>query len=301
VTGTGWAAASFGAMGTEVHVLGDTGPRFADARAAVERRFAEDERRCSRFRDDSELSRVNRRSGAWTPISEELRSVVAFALDAARRTDGRVTPTVLRALEAAGYDRDLDEVLVAARAALHPPTPCPRAADVRLRGRRILLPEGVGLDLGGFAKGSTVDRAASEALEAGARWIVVNAGGDLRVLGEAPTISVGIDDPGAPGGKILELRLSRGALATSSVARRAWGPAAHHLIDPRTGAPASTDVVQATVWAPSCADAEVLAKDVLLRGTDAAHEIGAVVVATDGRVLVSFDRTIPSGQGKIAA
>ena len=88
------------------------------------------------------------------------------------------------------------------------------------------------------------------------------------------------------------LRLDRGALATSSIAKRAWGRDLHHVIDPRTGAPLRSDTVQATVWAPTCAEAEVLATWALLRGPDAASQLSCAIVASSGDVIVSFDQEV---------
>jgi thiamine biosynthesis lipoprotein len=215
---------------------------------------------------------------------------VAYALGAAARTEGRFDPTVLGAVIGAGYDRDFDEVLARARAALHPARPCGRWRDVRLDEGVLRLPEGVGLDLGGVAKGWTVDLAAAEALDMGLGWVVVNAGGDLRLTGHPPTgvMDVGIEDPESPDVEMLRIGLSHGALATSSITRRAWGPNLHHLIDPLTGAPAATGVLQATAWAPTCAEAEIRAKDALLLGEAALEHIPAALVATDGRVLTNL-------------
>jgi FAD:protein FMN transferase len=276
-------------MGTDVEVLGPAVGTFDRALAVVRRRFRVDDGRYSRFRRDSELSRINRRAGRWTPVSSELEAVLSYALEAARRTDGLVDPTVLRALEAVGYDRDFDEVLAGARGRLHPPAPCGRWRDTILRDGRVLLPTGVGIDLGGLAKGWTVDRAAHEAIGTGLRWVTVNAGGDLRVLGDAPPVTVAVEDPDDPDASLLELRLRTGAIATSSVAKRSWGPGAHHLIDPRTGRPVDGDVVQATVWAPRAVNAEVLAKELVLRGDPTPAEHGAVVVSHGGDVIVTFD------------
>jgi len=285
------------AMGTSVELIAGASEderTFALAAERVEGVFAREERRCSRFRDDSEISIVNLRAGRPTPISPGLAEVVAFALDAAARTGGRFDPTVLDAVVGAGYDRDFDEVLAGARAALRPARPCGRWRDVRLEDGAVLLPEDVGLDLGGVAKGWAVDLAAAEAVGAGLTWVVVNAGGDLRLAGRPPSpgIDVGIDDPESPDTEMFQLSLSHGALATSSITRRAWGPDLHHLIDPSTGAPASNGVLQATVWAPTCAEAEILAKDALLLGEDSLDRTLGVLVLTDGRVLTNLaDRT----------
>jgi thiamine biosynthesis lipoprotein len=287
MTGAATTRASFRAMGTDIEVLG---PRagFADALDTIARRFATEERRFSRFRGDSELTRINRSAGHPTTISSTMGTVLRASLDAAQRTEGRFDPTVLHALEAAGYDRDFDEILAGARGELHPAEPCGRWREIALDAGRVVLPPDIGIDLGGFVKGWTADAAAGDALATGIAWIAVNAGGDLRVDGAAPALRVKVEDPGDPSVTLVTLEMSTGALATTSVVKRAWGPDAHHVIDPRSGRPATSDVLQATVWAPTCAEAEVLAKDVLLLGAPAAAAHEAVVVTRDGDVVVSF-------------
>jgi thiamine biosynthesis lipoprotein len=285
------ASHEFRAMGTDVKLIAPSAQGFSRAAGAAEATFEREERRCSRFRTDSELSHLNRRAGRWVEVSAELARIVTFALGAARRTGGRFDPTVLAAVEAAGYDRDFDELLAGAREVLRPAQPCGRWKDVELRGRRLRLPHGVGLDLGGLAKGWTVDLAAAAALREGLPWALVNAGGDLRVVGEPPEggLEVGVEDPEDGSAELARLRLTHGALATSSVTRRAWGAGLHHLIDPATGLPTSGSVLQATVWAPTCAEAEIRAKDVLLSGGDALERVAALVVHSDGEVHSSLE------------
>jgi thiamine biosynthesis lipoprotein len=119
----------------------------------------------------------------------------------------------------------------------------------------------------------------------------VNAGGDLRLRGTAPegAVSVAVEDPEDAQAELARLHLSHGALATSSVTRRAWGPRLHHLIDPATGRPVVGPVLQATVWAPTCAEAEVAAKDALLSGEAALERSAAIVVLRDGEVHSSLE------------
>jgi thiamine biosynthesis lipoprotein len=281
-------AHTFLAMGTDVSLL--TGPAEEEvtrrAASVVESIFAREEQRFSRFRPDTELSRVNARAGEPTIVSHGFASLVRFALDAARRTRGRFDPTVLDAVIAAGYDRDFDEILAGARASLRPSRPGGRWREIALEGTRLLLPEGAGLDLGGVAKGWTVDLAAEAAVEGGPPWAIVNAGGDLRLAGAPPEpgIEVAVEDPDDRAIELLRLVVTSGALATSSTTRRAWGPGLHHLIDPSTGAPADTGVVQATAWAPTCAEAEVAAKEALLGGVPVLDRVPAVLVKDDGRI-----------------
>jgi thiamine biosynthesis lipoprotein len=128
------------------------------------------------------------------------------------------------------------------------------------------VPAGVGLDLGGIAKGHAADLVLTEVLAAGAAGGCVNVGGDLAVAGQPPTDDgwiVGVDDPFRPGREVLRLALAGGAVATTSRLRRRWrrgGVEVHHVLDPRTGRPATTRTVAVTVIAGRAADAEVLAK-----------------------------------------
>lgn len=250
--------------------------------------FREDELRFSRFRADSELTRINASAGTATRVSPEMASLLRFALDAAARSEGLFDPTILGALVAAGYDRDFDELIAGARAALRPVVPCGRWTEIELDGDRVLLPEGVGIDLGGVAKGWAVDRAAQAAVDAGLAWALVVAGGDLRIAGDAPALAVDIEDPESAGDACLHLSLDGGALASSSVTRRRWGPDSHHLIDPRTALPADGGILQASAWAETCAEAEIRSKILLLEGRAALERFPAVLVTAEGPVLTNL-------------
>jgi thiamine biosynthesis lipoprotein len=278
----------FRSMGTTVRLIAPDAPGFRDAADAVEATFSRLNDRFTRFTRDSELSRANDRAGTWTEVTAEFLDMTALALDAASHTGGLFDPTVLPALLAAGYDRDFDEIIAGARLALHPPVPCGRWREVRVRERHVLLPAGVALDFGGIVKGRTADLAAEEAATR-LPWALVDAGGDLRLAGDdVPPggVEIAVEDPNDASAELLRLRMSAGGLATSSVTARAWGPGRHHLIDPRTGAPAQTGIVQATVWAPTCAEAEVGAKWALLAGVDVAGRLPAILVREDLRVDV---------------
>jgi thiamine biosynthesis lipoprotein len=280
-------SAAFRSMGTDVSVIGPDVDGFDAALGRVRSRFDDEDRRFSRFRGDSELTWVNRAAGGWAEMTPAFAEVVDRALIAAAATDGLFDPTVHDAMLAAGYDRDFDELLAGARGALHPAAPCGRWHEIERRADAILLPEGVHLDLGGIAKGWTVDRAAEE-VQGILPWVVVNAGGDLRLAGDADPIEVAIEDPEHPDEELMRTTLHGGALATSSVCKRAWGEDLHHVIDPASGRPAATEVLQATVWARTCAEAEVAATHALLLGPSAARRYPAVLVTRAGEIVVSM-------------
>ena len=286
---------SFRSMGTVVTLVtaapaGKRGRRAVEeAFGIVRRTFLREDERFSRFRPSTEISRVNAGAGSWTEVSRPFAEVLELALEAARVSDGLFDPTVLPALLAAGYDGDFDDVLAGARLALHPPEPCGRWPEIGIRGRSILLPVGVSVDFGGIAKGWTVDRAARRIKEL-LPWALVDAGGDLRVVGDAPEggLSIAVEDPLDPQAEVLRLRLERGALATSSVTIRAWGEGMHHLIDPRTSKPADTGILQATVWAPKCSGAEMGSKWALLAGEPILDRLPAVLVRKDGSAITNL-------------
>ena len=286
--------AAFRAMGTRVRCIAPLGHAAVDP--AVERvraTFQREERRFSRFRGDSELSRVNATAGSWTTVSPSFAELVRFALAAWDRTAGRFDPTLLGVMNAAGYDRDFDEIVAGARAELRARSPAGGAGDVRLDGCRLRLPDGVALDLGGVAKGWTVDRATAVAIATGLPWALIDAGGDLRLAGDPPPggIEIAVEDPETSDTDVGRIVIWHGALATSSVTRRGWGPGLHHLIDPTTGLPATGPVLQATVWAPTCADAEISSKDALLGGEPSLDRGPALLVLRDGRIVTNIDHT----------
>jgi thiamine biosynthesis lipoprotein len=275
----------FHALGTECELLLDVdpGPDAVLALATAEGEIRGLERLLSRFRPDSELSRLN--EAGELEAGDDLLAVVRLALEARERTGGRFDPTVHDALVAAGYDRSFDDLQ--AGGACSPPVPAGGA--VRVRGRRIELEPGVRLDLGGIGKGYAVDRAVARL--AGVGPCLVNAGGDLAVAGVPPggVWPVGLE---APAGEIT-LGVAQGALATSGRDRRRWragGEERHHLIDPATGRPAESDLVTVTVAARTAVEAEVAAKALFLAGErDAAAEadalgVPALLVTADGRV-----------------
>ena len=272
------ATAAWEALGTSV-VLRVTAPgALASARAAVEGALAALDLSCSRFRPDSELSRVNAQQGRALAVGPLLIEAIGVALRAAALTGGDVDPTLGRALELAGYDRDW-QLLEPARGEPRPAATL--TARVRAGWRTVELdrahgtvrvPAGVKLDLGATAKAWGADRAAAAAALAAGCGALVSLGGDIATAGEPPVggweIHVTDDhrsDARAPGQTIT---IRSGGLATSSTAVRRWshdGHTMHHLIDPATGAPLRETWKTVSVAAASCTDANIASTAALVR------------------------------------
>jgi thiamine biosynthesis lipoprotein len=232
-------------------------------------------------------------------VPSALWDVLAVALDAAQQSDGLVRPTVLAALEAAGYDRPFADLTSELPAGSVPTESADwRAIRLDKRTSTVMLPSDVRIDLGGVAKGWAADQAARRLAAFGPA--LVDAGGDIAVSGPMADGSpwpIAIANPFDPDDRLGLLQIVQGAVATSGRDYRHWqcgGVAQHHIIDPRTSRPAETDVVAATVVAPDGPSAEMAAKVALILGSraglawlDARPILAGLLVLADGRVLRS--------------
>lgn len=268
------------AMGTEV-VVSASGAGGLDRTRAL---FEQVEACCSRFRPESELSRVNAAPEEAVRVSPLLAGALEAASRARSLTGGLVDAAVGGAVRAWGYDRTFPEVVELPAA----PAASPEAPLWEIRETVLRRPPGTLLDLGGIVKGWTCDRAVEGGLAA-----VVSAGGDVRSADERTRVEV----LGIGGAVAARLHLGVGALATSSSLRRRWragGRWAHHLIDPRSMAPAVSPVLSASAVAETAAAAEAGAKAVLLLGEDGLAWAdrqpwlrGALAVWHDGSVFAT--------------
>jgi FAD:protein FMN transferase len=288
------------AMGSDAQVLvvTDLATSPADAATLLAGAWAHIEAlegHWSRFRPDSEISALNRRSGAPVVVSADTLWLVGRAIAAWRLTDGRFDPTVGSALVALGYDRDFTEVtppcLPVHTAGDAGQAPGPAGIELDPKRSTVTLPAGVSLDPGGIGKGLAADLVAHALLDAGALGALVNLGGDLRATGDPPDAGgwpVSLPDPLRPGCELARFVLPHGAVATSSRLRRQWrtstGPA-HHLIDPTTGRPATGATVAVTVVADRAWRAEALTKALYFGGPDDLDrypDAQAIIVTVDG-------------------
>lgn len=280
----------FRAMGTDVRVV-VAGPA-EPATAAVRGLFVLWEATLNRFLGASDVARATAGAGRFVDVSGLAARAVAAACAAARDTGGLYDPCLGRAMRAIGYDRSWRERGRWAdgprRAAV--PGGAWRGVEADEPGRRVLLPAGTELDLGGIAKGMAVDAAVAMLVARGAGACLVSAGGDLAVAGRPPGRGGWeIDLPDA-GGRRVSLR--EGALATSGTTRRRWtraGEPVHHVVDPRTGAPSASGLRGVTVLAAACAHAEVAATAALVGGPREGRRLlerrgfAALMVHDDGR------------------
>jgi thiamine biosynthesis lipoprotein len=246
----------------------------------------------SRFRNDSDLARINARAGRMTPVHPLTLRLVALGRQVARDTQGAVDPTLGRDLEANGYDADIADVR---ERAANPAPPRVRShtwRDVRIDRTFSLVgvPRSVALDLGATAKAWAVDEAVRRLQRRVTGPVLVSLGGDLAASG-APKGGWRIDVSELEGGRGDVVTLRDGALTTSSVLGRRWRDTEdgerHHLLDPRTGLPARSRWRTATIWAPTALSANVVSTWMLIRPDAAAqalarHRYGARLVAQDG-------------------
>jgi thiamine biosynthesis lipoprotein len=266
--------------------------------ARAQRWLAAFEARFSRFRELSELNRLNASAGRPFVASPLMFELAEKALELARRSAGLFDPALLRELIEAGYDRSfelLSRGSASDNASRHRDTSW---RDVKLdrRERTITLPEGLGIDLGGMGKGYAVDRLAAML----GTPALVNGGGDVYASGhphDAAAWLVGVEDPFSQERDLAILAVRDRGIATSSTLRRRWrqnGVWQHHLIDPRSRRPSTSDAVQVTVVARSALDAEFQAKVALLLGVsdglsylNGEADVEGIVASADGRVLAS--------------
>lgn len=294
----------FRAMGTDMLLCVDNGSENPPAEMAeVPLWFEEWEQALSRFRITSELSRLNHNSGQPVAVSETLWQVFHAALKAEAKTDGLVTPTIASAVIEIGYDRDFSELTgrnlspVDSAAAQVSPLEIVSWDEAT---RTIYLPTGVYLDFGGIAKGWAAEQVVARIKQQGS--VLMNCGGDISMSGallDGSPWEIGVFKPFDRASGYVEMLYFDHAcgVATSATDRRRWvqgGILRHHIINPRTGLPASSDVVSATVIAPTASDAESAAKSVLIRGSEAGlawveddPDLAALLILENGQVLYS--------------
>lgn len=258
------------------------------ARIVVDRILSDVEAAASRFRADSEITNL---AAGWSTVSPTLALLMSAALRAAETSDGAVDPTLGGALRAIGYDRDIRLV---ARSSMGNASwsRTPGWKSLKLRGRRLFLPDGVELDLGATAKAVAADWCADAVARRWETGVLVSLGGDIATAGPPPKVGwqVRVQDTAEdPWGQVA---LAPGAaIATSSTVRRSWRPGVHHIIDPRTGRSAVPVWRSVSAVAATCVEANMISTAAVVKGTGAVPWIRRVgrparLVSAAGRVVL---------------
>jgi thiamine biosynthesis lipoprotein len=281
-------------MGTDCEVIIHGGP--PDLEILAEAQVRELDASWSRFRDDSELSRLNALSGTGhVYATTTMRVLVRTMVSAFTLTQGLCDASVLDSIIDVGYNDDFDAVMARSeQPSVDIVSTPPGLTGVEVGRDWVSLPSGVRLDSGAVGKGLGADLVTGRLMAAGAVGCAVNLGGDVVVAGQtldgSPWI-INVDDSRNPGVPLLGFELPNGgAVATSSTLKRRWGTK-HHIIDPRTGDSSDTNVCQSTVVTNSGWWAEAAATAVLLLGAEQGtafmeqHEIHGLLVTTDGTVV----------------
>lgn len=283
---------SFRSLGGQISIQAE-GEGSEEAIAAAGEIILDLHDRLTRFEPESELCRLNADPRDSVPASGLMIRFAELVREAGEQTGGLVDATLIDQIEKAGYVQsiDPDAGFVSASPASNHESPAPSAGDwskVTVDGATssVVRPPGVKLDSGGLGKGLAADLVA-EHLKDFETWGVVCAG-DLRFGGKSGSARrIDITSPDGTGRVIAEFTAPAGAVATSGVTRRSWevdSGRSHHLIDPRTGRPAQTGLLQVTAVAPTAAEAEIRAKAALLSGPEEASEW-----LPDGGAIVNED------------
>ncbi|MFN3217775.1 MAG: FAD:protein FMN transferase [Acidimicrobiales bacterium] len=287
----------FRVMGSDGHVIVVGPPEQATrlAEHTAPRRLAGLEAHWSRFVPASDLCRLAAAEGDWCRVHPDTIALVETMQAGSIATVGRYDPTLAVHLAAAGHPSsaalpDRPRHLLAhhaGRSSIHD-------IEVDRRSGLVRTPAGLALDPGGIGKGLAADLVAAELCAAGAAGALVGVGGDLAARGTPPDENgwmIVVEHPDEPGTVLGRIAIDGGGVATSSTRSSRWvvdGSEAHHVIDPDSGSPSTTDLAAVTVIAPTGWQAEVHATAALLEGSEGAvrhmeaWELDGVAVALDG-------------------
>ena len=291
--------AEFAAFGTYGHLAVRRAALLQPALRITQTVVRDVDATCSRFREDSDLTRVNREPGRWVEVHPLLVEAVRVAVGAAAATDGMVHPLLGRPLVTLGYDRDFRELRELETATTDTPAPALDAwRSIDLDDTRIRIPAGTALDLGSTAKAWAADVVAAGLEQELGEPALVSLGGDIAISapdGVLWRVAVAEHPDDLRERPACLVTLSEGGLATSSTRVRRWtrrGTVRHHLLDPRTGEPADEVWRTVTATGPSCVAANTASTAAVVLGEAAVPwldrcGVTARLVAADGLVHVT--------------
>lgn len=270
-----WIRATDTAMTTriELEFWADTEAQRDQLPEQVMAEFHAVDRQMSRYREASELSRVNREAvNHPVPVSAPLFDVFRKALEVSRLSQGAFDIS----FGSVGYLYDFRTEKQPSRQDIDARLVSVNFRDIELNpeGRTIAYRQpGILADLGGIAKGYAVDRGIMVLRNAGVQHARLSAGGDMRLLGDKrgkPWI-VGIRDPRSATDNAVVLPLSDSAVSTSGDYERFFidddGNRVHHILSPSTGQPAQ-GVQSVTVLGDDALTTDALSTAVFVLGVD---------------------------------
>lgn len=295
----------FPALGTTVRgvIVGDP-TKANDAFRRIRGYIFDFEQRFSRFLVGNELDRLNKSAGHPTTVSPEMLDILEAGRSAFEASHGLVDITVGQDMIGIGYSKSFHLLQEDTRPQQLPPkaevAERRTFADVQIdiEKRIVTIPRGTRIDLGGIGKGYLLDQC-SPIIRRMSTNYWLSLGGDLIVSGHngyGRPWPVGIQDPYAleKDKKTLLLPVGRYAIAASGTTKRQWTTNTgkkHHIIDPRTGTSTTTDIAMAMVVAPTGLTADVLAKTVVIHGTEHAFDTvleqpqtSALYITTEGNL-----------------
>lgn len=290
------ASAKRAALGTTAQVVAHPSWALPDLLPIVDAEILALDLAASRFRQDSDLDQLNRSPDTEVVIGPLLAELLGLALHWARRSSGLVDPCVGAAVIANGYKGDFSSIPKDGPGAVRQVPVGLGWKSVEISGQTVRRPPGLVLDLGATAKAWGADRMASLTAQTGAS-VLVSLGGDLATGGPEPpggwVVRVADDHESSSDSPGQTVRLRARAMATSSVTVRRWqrgGVELHHIIDPRTGAPAVGPWRTVSVAAALCSEANAAATSAIVAGDGAVEYLSnfglpARLVSKDARAL----------------
>jgi thiamine biosynthesis lipoprotein len=284
------------ALGTQAELVVTDPPSLVAAGSILRAELDQLDRVASRFRADSEISRLQGAHGQEVVVGADLLELLVVALRAAEVTEGAVDPTVGGAINRLGYDRDFSEIAGGVKGTMPAEAPVPgwKTVELDISESAVRVPAGIQLDLGATAKAWAADRVAHRVFGLLGCGVLVSLGGDVAVAGDPPPggFRIGMSDVsgGRPtGGSVA---ISAGGLATSGIAVRQWrlgGRPVHHIIDPATSLPVRPLWRTVSVAAASCLDANTASTAAMVKGPAALAWLAARSLPSR---LVEWDGTV---------
>lgn len=264
--------------------------------------------------ESSDVHRINGARSQAVAVSSDTAEILRSAKELSRSTDGCFDPTVYPLVQLWGFHTvpkvpdagSIESLLIGVG-----------AERITTDGETVALPEGMGIDLGGIAKGYATDRLAELVKKYGVASAMFTLGGNVRVLGRKPDGSdwrIGVRDPAREDGIIGVVSISDRSVITSGSYQRYFeenGKRYHHILDPKTGYPSENGLVSVTVIADSGVRADALSTALFVMGEEAAirywraHGLGndgfsVILIREDGDILMSENAPFEPLEGKQA-